>query len=384
MASTDSRITANFPTPVLTLIASATTPPTYHSLRLLQKEINANAASVHSNDGGGLHGHLALTISAADYLVLAGVAFIPPVAPPIAPVVPPGATGLVINEANRQHLEDQRLFQRYHDVDKALLRQVIAACPASYIDFLSDPTLGFAQVTCLQMLTHLKTNYGRITLAEKEANQLRMAAPWSPPTSIEILFQQLLDGQRLAAAGGEPITNTQVARLGYSIIFNTGLFTEACREWRLKPDAEQTFAILQTHFRRMDLDRLETTTTGTAGYHGANSIIQQPHAPVPPTTEEVSLMMAELHLLRAQAHQANNVAPPSYAPRQPPQQLSYCWSHGTSRNTSHTSATCRNKQPGHQDTATLSNPMGGSTFVWNSSHSTRNNNTTAPVNQPHR
>lgn len=386
MAAIDTNISVNFPTPELTPIATNTTPPTYTSLQVLQKELNANAASVHSNAGGGIHGHLALTMTPAEYLVIAGEAFLAPVAPPVNPVFAAGAAGPVITEANRQHLENIRIFQRYHNVDKALLRQIIAACPPSYINALSNPVLGFASVTCLQMLTHLKTTYGRITMAEKEANQIRMAAPWHPPTSIELLFLQLIDGQRLATAASEPITDAQLARLGYSIIFNTGLFSDACRDWRLKPDVDQTFAILQSHFRRMNMDRLETTTTETAGYHGANNAMvptMQPPTVLAPT--ELALMMAELHLLRSQA-QANNAvpAPRPYVLR--PDIVSYCWSHGTSRNPTHTSATCNNKLPGHQDHATIANQMGGSTFVWNSSHSRRGTTTpsAAPMNQQNR
>jgi hypothetical protein len=44
-------------------------------------------------------------------------------------------------------------------------------------------------------------------------------------------------------------------------------------------------------------------------------------------------------------------------------QLGYCWTHGTCKNRRHNSATCQNKQPGHQDEATDENKMGGSTDV---------------------
>jgi hypothetical protein len=38
----------------------------------------------------------------------------------------------------------------------------------------------------------------------------------------------------------------------------------------------------------------------------------------------------------------------------------YCWTHGHCCSKQHTSATCRNKAPGHKDEATCSNTMGGS------------------------
>lgn len=133
----------NFPTPVLTPTATLTCPPTFQSLQLVQKELNANATSVYSNRGGGLHGHLTLTIPAPAYLALAGVAFLVPAVPGPTPDMPAGATQFQIAEAIRQHTENNKAFQRYHDVDKALRKLLIAATPAIYIELLSDPDYGF-------------------------------------------------------------------------------------------------------------------------------------------------------------------------------------------------------------------------------------------------
>jgi hypothetical protein len=41
----------------------------------------------------------------------------------------------------------------------------------------------------------------------------------------------------------------------------------------------------------------------------------------------------------------------------------YCWTHGSSRNRRHTSVSCKNKHADHQDAATFTNKMGGSTEV---------------------
>jgi hypothetical protein len=88
-----SAVTANFPQPVLTPFATEFQPPTHSWLQVLQRELNANAMSVHSNEGGGTFGHLPHTISAADYTAIVGtIPFPPPPAPPAAPVYAVGAT----------------------------------------------------------------------------------------------------------------------------------------------------------------------------------------------------------------------------------------------------------------------------------------------------
>jgi hypothetical protein len=179
---------------------------------------------------------------------------------------PPNPTAAIRTEVQRLHQESQRIFQRYHDVDRALFRLAVAATRSIYLDALCNPEFGYGTSTTLQLLTFLHDAYGEITSTNRENNLARMTAPWSPP---EDLFKQLTDGQRMAASGGEPIPDSQVARMGYTIILSTGLCPEACHDWRLTPPAAQTFAAFITHFRRMNRDRLEAVTAASAGFHGA-------------------------------------------------------------------------------------------------------------------
>ena len=65
----------DFPTPILPKIDGE---PTREGLIKIHLFISGNAASVASNYGGGQHGHLALTMSAADYRAQTGFAFVPP------------------------------------------------------------------------------------------------------------------------------------------------------------------------------------------------------------------------------------------------------------------------------------------------------------------
>jgi hypothetical protein len=170
-------VTANFPFPILTPFATDLSPPTHTTLRVLQKEINANAFSVHSNEGGGQHGLLPLTIPAARYLAVANVVFPAPAAPPISPVIAAGASSAATGEAVRQHQESVRVLQRYHDTDRALVRCIIAATSSTYIEALPDDEFGYAMVTSFQLLTHLHTTYGVMTAADINANMVRMNTP---------------------------------------------------------------------------------------------------------------------------------------------------------------------------------------------------------------
>jgi hypothetical protein len=155
MAS-DDRVTKSFTTAIISPIATSQARPSYASLQQAQSKLNGNTTSVHTNLGGGLHGRLTLAISEAQYLTLSkDIAFIPPDIPTPNPVHAPGATALIINEANRQHLEQQKAFKIYHDVDKALRNQIIDSLPDLYIRAIKHATTGYGNVTTLTMLTNL-------------------------------------------------------------------------------------------------------------------------------------------------------------------------------------------------------------------------------------
>jgi len=124
-----------------------------------------------------------------------------------------------------------------------------------------------------------------------------MSAPWNPPQPIEDLFLQLTRGSQFASNGSEPIALSQVLRIRYTLIANTGLFIEACREWRKIPDVDKNVAKFQELFHRDVQDCSSVLTTSSqAGYHAGNvtAIPDTPFAPaaVPPT--EHALAMARV------------------------------------------------------------------------------------------
>ena len=112
MTAASTATAKGFPHPVLSPIATSTQEPTYESLHQAQTQLNANASSVHSNSGGGSHGHLVLTMSPpAEFALLPNiVAFIPPPCPPDHLVHPPNATQPQLTEINHLHKAMQQIF----------------------------------------------------------------------------------------------------------------------------------------------------------------------------------------------------------------------------------------------------------------------------------
>jgi hypothetical protein len=233
-----------FPIPTLPkLVPDSATRPSFTTLTDIQVALNNNAHSVHSTIGTGNLGHLALTMRPAEFLVLSvGVAHAPPAHPGDAPNHGAGATAPLITETNRKFIHDSDIFRAYHTTDNALKLQLIAACPDEYLVSLKDPSIGFARVTTLDMLTHLWAEHGVIRASDLAANIVRMNTPWHPPTSINIFFHQLDTAAAFAIAGGCPIGDIMVMHSGYETLFATGVFELPCRDWRNRSLADQTMA----------------------------------------------------------------------------------------------------------------------------------------------
>jgi hypothetical protein len=66
--------------------------PTYKTIASFLRLLNTNAASVHSERGSGLLGHLALTVSPAIYTTLSAIIFVEPINPSVIPIIPGTAT----------------------------------------------------------------------------------------------------------------------------------------------------------------------------------------------------------------------------------------------------------------------------------------------------
>jgi hypothetical protein len=60
-------------------------------------------------------------------------------------------------------------------------------------------------------------------------NYERLNTPYDPNQPIGSLFQQIQDALAFAIAGGKPYGDAMISNVDYTLVFNTGLFTIACR-----------------------------------------------------------------------------------------------------------------------------------------------------------
>jgi hypothetical protein len=124
-----------------------------------------------------------------------------------------------------------------------------------------------------------------------------MSSLWNLPQPITDLFLQLTRGSQFASNGSEPIALSQLLRIGYTLIANTRLFAEACREWRKIRDIDKNMDTFQALFTGTEQDRSSLLTTSSqAGFHAGNATaaipttLSAPAATIPPPTEHALAM----------------------------------------------------------------------------------------------
>ena len=224
--------------------------PTYESLELLIKQLKANARSVHSNLGGGQHGHLGLVISPTTYNHISAVPFTKPLFPGAQALIPPGATQHLTRTLRIQFEEDLRVYHEVENVDKALKKQLVAAVESKYLDAIRNRTTDTITDPVYRVMEHLFSNYGDVTpetLQQREA--IVKAIEYDPTTPIDNLFKEIDDLVDLSGRANIPMTPEQSITIAYVILWRTQVLKEYLKTWNSKAPADKTWDAFKTHFR---------------------------------------------------------------------------------------------------------------------------------------
>ena len=197
---TNLNVTQYFNHPILTPITSI---PNHDTMTVLQTELNANAMSVPSDQTP--LGHLSLVMLPTKYDILKPIESITPMNPCTCLAIAVGASVIAIGDARWAHIINKQAYDIYMAADKALKLQALQEV---FYKELNDNSVGYARVTTAEILKHLWENYGQIDNDQLAANVTYIATPWSPPTYIDNLFDQLKTCMKFAADGLDPITDT--------------------------------------------------------------------------------------------------------------------------------------------------------------------------------
>ena len=381
MASTIEKIRDSFPFPTVEPIVGQ---PTYDAIKNLHQKLSTNAASVHSHLGNGRLGLLYLTVKPEIYNTLSNVQFDPPTNPGPSVTYPENATQYQIKAADKQHELDTKLFVQYDACDRALKQLLLGAVDDIFVNALHNPHVGYANVTTLELITHLYDNYGKISDHDLQKNQETMKEEIDLNLPIENFFRRVEDCVDYAAAGNTPFTPEQVVSSAFYSVQQTGMMLDDVREWKRKPRATKTWDAFKTHFAAAHNEMRESIETSTtAGFHPthtanaaeainnlANATVadRETMANLTSTISTLTKQLAETNAKLSQALQLTSSLQVEVeslkqaAKKSSPALNKYCWTHG--RRCNHSSKECRQRATGHQEDATEENKMGGKATRW--------------------
>jgi hypothetical protein len=168
------------------------------------------------------------------------------------------------------------VYRTYHNVDQAIKKLILKAFDNAYLNALSDEVVGYANCTSLDILTHLLTYYAMIAPTELTQNYKRLNTPYDPNQPIETLFQQIQDARAFAVAGGQPYGAAMIINVAYTLVFNTGLYPDACHAWQSRAVVDNTRAQFKIDFSTAHREfRLTNQTAQQSGFHSANMMSEQ-------------------------------------------------------------------------------------------------------------
>jgi hypothetical protein len=272
-ASTPDELIAGFPHSSLPKV---TGEPTFEDLKVIRRLLNTNAMSVASYEGGGRHEHLGMIMTNEEYFDVAVDVFPVPNNPGPSAAVVVGMTAAVIAESKRLHKVATQVYRTYHTVDQDIKELIIEAFDDAYLNALSDEIVGYANCTSLQLLTHLLTYCAMIAFTELTQNYERLNAPYDPNQPIEMRFQQIQDARVFAVAGGKAYGSAMIVNVAYTLVFNKGLFPDACRAWQSRAIAGKTLAQFKLDFATAHREfRLTKQTSQQSGFHSVSMMIEQ-------------------------------------------------------------------------------------------------------------
>jgi hypothetical protein len=385
-AATVDEITKHFLFPTL---PRHTGTPTYETIAATHAKLKINASGVPTPLGGGQFGHLlGLVMSPNAYLTLANEPFTRPANPGIHPTIPPRSTAAQLAEIACQHQADTKTWIECQNTDTALKNILISSIDEQFIKSLHNRNTGFVTSTTWQILEFLYTNYGNITPAQLLENTNKLTEPYNPSKPIENLYATFEDAMEFAEAANRPYTSEQILEYALLAILKTGQFKGACREWRRIQNP--TWALFKTHFATAHKEYRELEAlAGTSGYT-ANHLIEEASTEIlhlvnnltdetkQLVQHELANVIQRLTSLEKQVQQLTTSKQTSSGDTSKDKEKTekqalresklkqrfdsceaYCWSHGFTGSSSHTSATCKTKLQGHQDSATKDNMMDG-------------------------
>ena len=252
--------------------------PTDRDLTLLRKELVKIVAKEATSLGGGKHGHVGLLMKEDDYKKISngGVEFVSPAHPGHHPATLSSVAGTREKQLLK-HKADLMEYETCEGVTNAVKDLIEGAVDKEWLEEIDDETLGFQNVTILEMLEHLEDRGGDIDYIDIAEMRKEREAPWDTNEHIVTYFSGVQRAvKRLTKA---KVKSDEIELLANALmtIKESGEMEHALQEWEKKDKADQTWEKAKTYFSKEYSNRRKHkgVEAKQAGFGAANQVTEE-------------------------------------------------------------------------------------------------------------
>ena len=158
-----------------------------------------------------------------------------PVNPGSVPIIAAKSTGAQITELCYAFDTASALFNEYNCTDKDLQKNLLSTVDKIFIRSLSHKYVRYGLTTTHAILDYLYATYSNISYADLQEKDAVFRTPYDINQPIESLFDRFKNCGDYAAAGNTPYSLEQVIGIALQIVYQTSLFLDDCKAWKLLP-----------------------------------------------------------------------------------------------------------------------------------------------------
>jgi len=215
--------------------------PTYTTLKTLKKQLKANGMSVLSDLGGGQFGHLGLVLSPAEYALISNTPYDRPLHPGLL-VIPAGTARHEAVRLRAEQDENIRVFRETLQVERALIKRIVAAVEPEYLRELRDELTNTIVLPVPQILDNLITCYGQVdSEALDKEDQNMKSYMWNISDPPVHFFNHIEELASMAIAARLDKSPAQIISIALDVVRRTGDLEKGLIDWRTLPAAQQTW-----------------------------------------------------------------------------------------------------------------------------------------------
>ena len=139
--------------------------------------------------------------------------------------------------------------------DRACKKVLCTLITEAYFRSFKNKYTGYANVQCLEILSHLWSTYGVLQDYEVQENDVKMKKYISAETLFEEFVEQIETAVD-AVATQVTYTRQQIVSIAFTIVENAGIYYDGIKEWRQKYTADKTWESFKTFFaKRVQRDK---------------------------------------------------------------------------------------------------------------------------------